>query len=59
MPENTDERKRSKRIRVSPSTHTALKRARRGDMTLDDVIADALRDYEPPQYDHAAALEEA
>jgi hypothetical protein len=59
MSGKTDERKRNKRIRVRPSTHTALKRARRGDMTLDDVIRDALRDYEPYNFDPAAALEDA
>jgi hypothetical protein len=59
MPDKEDERKRSKRIRVRPSTHTALKRARRGDMTMDDVIADALREYEPAHYDHTEPLEEA
>lgn len=58
MTGKTNERKRSKRIRVSPSTHRALKSARVGDMTLDDVIADALRDYEPHRPDPAAALEE-
>ena len=59
MPGKTDERKRSKRIRVALSTHAALKRARRGDTTLDDVIADALMDYEPAHYDHTEPLEEA
>lgn len=57
MPEDQNE-PLNRTVKVTPSTHTALKRARAGDMTINDVIADALRDYEPPQYDHAAALEE-
>jgi len=45
-------------VKITPSTHTALKRARRGDMTMDDVIADALRDYEPYNPDPAVVLDD-
>jgi hypothetical protein len=47
MGTESEERERNRRIRVSPKTHRALKAARVGDMTLDDVIQDALREYEP------------
>ena len=57
MPEDNNE-PLNRSVKVTPSTHTALKRARRGSMTINDVIADALRDYEPNQYDHTAVLEE-
>lgn len=45
-------------VRISDSTHRALKAARRGDMTFDDVIRDALIDYEPYNPDPADALAE-
>jgi hypothetical protein len=45
-------------VKVTPSTHTALKRARRGDMTMNDIIADALRDYEPYNPDPTVALDD-
>jgi hypothetical protein len=41
------ERELNTHVRISASTHQALKVARRGDMTFDDVIRDALREYEP------------
>jgi len=45
-------------IRIAPSTHRALKEARRGDMNFDDVIRHALYQYEPIDTDPATALEE-
>lgn len=57
MPEDQNE-PLNRSVKVSPSTHTALKRARRGDMTMNDVIRDALREYEPYNPDPAAALTE-
>jgi len=47
----------TRHIRVAPSTHRALKAARCGDMTFDDVIRDALREYEPYDPDPVDALE--
>lgn len=60
MPTENDTavREATTHVRVSDSTHTALKRARRGDMTFDDVIADALRDYEPYNPDPAVVLDD-
>jgi hypothetical protein len=55
MPTESD-RELNTHVRISGSTHRALKTARRGDMTLDDVIRDALRDYEPYDPDPAEAL---
>jgi hypothetical protein len=49
----------NKTVKLTPSVHTALMRARRGGMTMNDVIRDALRDYEPNHPDPAAALEDA
>lgn len=54
--DDDDDRKLNTHVRVSDSTHRALKAARRGDMTFDDVIRDALRGYEPYNPDPAAAL---
>jgi len=58
MPDDQNE-PLNRSVKVTPSVHRALLRARRGDMTMNDAIADALRDYEPYQYDPAAALEDA
>jgi hypothetical protein len=58
MPEDNSE-PLNKTVKVTPSVHTALVRARRGDMMMNDVIADALRDYEPAHYDHTEPLEKA
>jgi hypothetical protein len=58
MPEDNSE-PLNKTVKVTPSVHTALTTARRGGMTMNDVIADALRDYEPYNPDPAAALENA
>lgn len=55
---DTGGRELTTHVRVSDSTHRALKAARRGDMTFDDVIADALRDYEPHNPDPAAVLDD-
>jgi hypothetical protein len=46
-------------VRVTPSTLRALKRARAGEMRLNDVIVDALGEYEPRHQDHTEPLEEA
>ena len=56
---DSESRELNTHVRISDSTHRALKAARRGDMTFDDVIADALREYEPYNPDPAAALEDA
>jgi len=49
----------SKTVKVTPTTLRALKRARAGEMRLNDVIVDALREYEPRRPDHTEPLEEA
>jgi len=54
---DSDGRELTTHVRVSDSTHQALVAARRGDMTFDDVIRDALREYEPNDPDPVAALE--
>jgi len=57
MPEY--EKQANKTVKVRASTHTALKRCATGNLTMDDVIRDALRDYDPPRPDHTEPLEEA
>jgi len=57
IPQGDDtDRELNTHVRVSQSTHRALKAARRGDMTFDDVIRDALREYEPYDPDPAEVL---
>lgn len=54
----TEDRPLNRRIRVAPSTHEALKAAKVGDMTTDDVIRQLLRTGELSRPDPVEVLEE-
>jgi hypothetical protein len=57
MAHQAEDRRLNRHVRVAPSTHEALKAAARGDMTLDDVVREALREYEPDHPDPVDVLE--
>lgn len=44
---NDGEEELQKQVKVTPTVHKALMGARVGPMSMNDVIADALQDYEP------------